>query len=448
MGIRALLLSLAAVGCGDPARAAHEMAAPRVDDGRDAFWPHWRGPTGNGVAPKADPPTEWNEKKNLRWKLALPGLGHSTPIVWRDRVFVTAAVPFGDAVAPSAGHRDGEHDNQEAVRRQKFLVLAIGRADGKIVWQRTVKEGLPHESGHRTGSLASHSPVTDGERVYASFGSNGLYALDWDGRPLWQKDFGPMHSLHAHGEGSSPALHGETLIVNWDHEGSSFVVALDTRTGKERWTSAREEITSWSTPLVVEHGGKPQVVISATKRIRGYDLATGRLLWECGGLSQNVVASPVAGDGIVIAGSSYEKRAMVAIRLEGAQGDITGTDRVLWTRDRNTPYVPSPLLYEDKLYFFSHYQGILFCLDARTGAAHYGPARLPEVSDFYASPLGAAGRVYVTSREGVTLVLKHGPALEVLATNRLDDRFSASPVAVGGDLLLRGERHLYCLSKE
>ncbi len=424
-------------------------AARQGEDGADAWWPHWRGPTGNGVAPRADPPIAWSEEKNVRWKLALPGLGNSTPIVWRDRIFVTAAVPFGEPLAPTAGHRDGEHDNEETVRRQKFLVIAVGRDDGKIVWQRTVREGIPHETGHRTGSFASNSPVTDGERLYAFFGSNGLYCLSWDGQPVWEKDFGQMHSLHAHGEGSSPALHGETLVVNWDHEGSSFLVALDKRTGKERWKSARKEITSWSTPIVVEHDGKAQVIVSATRRIRGYDLETGRVVWECGGLSQNVVASPVAGGGIVIAGSSYEKRAMVAIRLEGAQGDITGTDRVLWTRDRNTPYVPSPLLYEDRLYFFNHYQAILFCLDPRTGETRFGPARLPEVADIYASPLGAAGRVYVPSREGVTVVLKHGAAaLEVLATNRLDDRFSASPVAVGGHLFLRGQRRLYCISQE
>jgi len=444
MRIRALLLSVAVFGCQ---AAAAPAASPQGDDGREANWPQWRGPAGNGVAPRADPPIRWSEEKNVRWKLALPGLGHSTPVVWGDRIFVTAALPFGDPVAPTAGRRDGEHDNLKAVRRQKFVVLAVGRGDGKIVWQRTVRENVPHESGHQTGSFASNSPVTDGERVYAFFGSNGLYCLNWDGLPLWEKDFGQMHSLHAHGEGSSPALHGETLIVNWDHQGSCFVAAFDTRTGKERWKAAREEITSWSTPLVVEHKDAPQVIVSATHRIRGYDLATGRVLWECGGLSQNVVSSPVAGDGLVIAGSSYEKRAMLAIRLEGAKGDITGTDHVIWTRDRNTPYVPSPLLYEGKLYFFSHYQAVLFCLDARTGEAHYGPARLPEVTDFYASPLGAAGRVYLTSREGVTLVLKHGPALEILATNRLDDRFSASPVAVGADLLLRGERHLYCISE-
>ncbi|HXX95149.1 MAG TPA: PQQ-binding-like beta-propeller repeat protein [Planctomycetota bacterium] len=440
-----MLMRLIALGLGLAALAFGAPAVPSRED-REAFWPHWRGPAGNGVAPKADPPLRWSETENVRWKRELPGLGHSTPILWRDRVFITAAMPFGDPLPPTAGARDGEHDNRETVRRQKFLVLAVHRDDGRILWQRTVREGVPHETGHETGSYASHSPVTDGERVYASFGSNGLFCLDWEGRPVWEKDLGQMHSLHAHGEGSSPALHGDTLVVNWDHEGSSFVIALDSATGREKWRTPREEITSWSTPLVVTEGGKAQVIISATRRIRGYDLATGRVLWECGGLSHNVVASPVAGGGLVIAGSSYEKKAMLAIRLEGAQGDLTGTDHVIWTRDRHTPYVPSPLLYEDKLYFFSHYQGILMCLNARTGEAYFGPARLPEVSDFYASPLGAAGRVYLASREGVTLVLKHGPALEVLATNRLQDRFSASPAAAGGQLFLRGERFLYCIS--
>ncbi len=429
----ALLLSLAA------------FQAPAADD---PGWPAWRGPLGTGVAPAADPPLRWSETENVRWKAELPGLGHSTPIVSGDRIFLTAAEPFGDPLPPSAGHRDGEHDNLETVRRHKFLVLALDRAGGRVLWRRTAREALPHESGHRTGSLASNSPVTDGERVYAFFGSNGLFCLDRDGRPLWEKDLGRMHSHHAHGEGSSPALHGDTLVVNWDHEEASFVVALDKRTGRELWRVPRDEVTSWSTPLVVVHEGKPQVVVSATRRIRGYDLATGEVLWECGGLSRNVVASPVSAGGILIAGSSYELRAMLAIRLEGARGDVTGTGQVLWKRDRNTPYVPSPLLYDEHLYFFSHYQAVLSCLDPRTGEARYPPTRLHGAADFYASPIGAAGRVYAVSREGATVVLKHGPEPEVLAVNRLDDRFSASPAAAGRELFLRGERRLYCVSGE
>ncbi|MBI4566406.1 MAG: PQQ-binding-like beta-propeller repeat protein [Planctomycetes bacterium] len=428
-------------------KVPHESAAPPFQESAELYWPQWRGPLGIGVAPHADPPLEWSERENIRWKIPLPGKGHSTPVVWGDRVFITAAVPIGEAVPPPAGSRPGDHDNETAVRRQKFVVLAVHRRNGRVIWEKAVRENTPHEGGHETGSYASPSPVTDGERVYAFFGSQGLYCLDWSGDLVWEKDLGDMHTKHGHGEGSSPALYGDTLIVNWDHEGPSFVVALDKRTGTQRWKVDRDEVSSWSTPLVVKHNGRPQVIVSATRRVRGYDLGTGEVLWECGGLSHNVVASPVSADGLVLAGSSYEKRAMLAIRLEGAKGDITGTDHVAWSLDRHTPYVPSPLLYDGKLYFFKHYQGILSCLNAKTGQAEYGPVRLPGIRDVYASPVGAAGRVYITARDGVTLVIKHGTAIEVLAANRLDDVFNASPAMVGQDLFLRGERNLYCIAE-
>src|SRR4029077_7740191 len=214
---------------------------------------------------------------------------------------------------------------------------------------------------------------------------------------------------------------GDTLVVNWDQESDSFVVALDKRSGKERWKMPRPEDTSWATPIIVEHGGKPQVVISGTNRIRGYDLAGGAVLWECGGLSSNVVASPVSANGVVYAGSSYDTRALLAIRLDGARGDITGSNQVLWTRHRGTPYVPSPLLYGDSLYTLNHYQGIVSRLDVRTGEDQGGPFRLAAINNVSASPVGAAGRVYVTSRDGVTQVMSHGNRLpRMLAVNRLE----------------------------
>lgn len=410
-------------------------------------WPQWRGPLGTGVAPHADPPLKWSEVENIRWKVPLAGKGHSTPIIWGDRIFVTSAVLVGETSAQPAGHRSGDHDNLAEVGRQRFVVLAINRRDGEIVWERTVRKDIPHEGGHRTGSYASASPVTDGEKVYAFFGSQGLYCLDWNGNVLWEKDFGDMATKHGHGEGGSPALYKNTLIVNWDHEGPSFVVALDKNTGTQRWRRDRDEVSSWATPIVVEHKGKPQLIISASKRIRGYDLATGALIWECGGLSQNVVASPVSSNGMVYAGSSYEKRFMLAIRLDGARGNITGTKNVAWTLNRHTPYVPSPLLYENHLYFLKHYQGLLTCLNADTGKAFYQPVRLPDISNAYASPVGAAGRVYISGQQGTTLVLKHGSVPEVLAINYLDDRFSASPALSGKELFLRGGNHLYCIAE-
>ncbi|MGH9251628.1 MAG: PQQ-binding-like beta-propeller repeat protein [Acidimicrobiales bacterium] len=426
---------------GPTARTALTHGAPAAD----RYWPQWRGPLGTGVGPHADPPVRWSETENVRWKTELPGRGHSTPAIWGDRVFVTAAIPIGEPTA--AVRRAGAHDNAPVSRRQRFVVLALDRRDGRILWQRTLGEEVPRESGHLTASFASPSPVTDGEHLFAYFGSHGLYGLDLDGKLLWQADLGDMETLHGHGEGSSPALAGDMVVVNWDHEGQSFVAAFDQRTGQRRWQVERDEPSSWATPIVVEDGGRRQVVVSGTRRVRGYDPATGRVLWECGGLSANVVASPVAGDGMVFAGSSYEKRALLAIRLDGARGDVTGTDRVAWTRDHGTPYVPSPLLYRGALYFLSHYQGVLTRLDARTGRDRPGAFRLAGIGNVYASPVAAAGRVYVTDRDGATLVLRDGDEPEVLALNRLDDRFSASAAVAGRELFLRGERRLYCLAE-
>lgn len=304
------------------------IATAAVAEGGDAdaqyYWPQWRGPLSSGVAPYANPPVEWSETKNIRWKIELPGEGHSTPIVWGDRIFITAVVPYGEALSPRYSGAPGGHDEIPITHHYKFIVIAVNRLDGKILWQRTVREELPHAGGHYTASLAPHSPVTDGEHLFAYFGSYGLYGLDLDGELLWETDLGPMHTLHGHGEGSSPALYRNTIIINRDHEGPSFVVAFDKRTGKERWKVSRDGGSSWTTPIIVEHGGKPQVIISGSERVRGYDLASGKVIWECGGLSvENVVASPVVSDGLVYVGSSYDQQSMLAIRFAGAKGGST-----------------------------------------------------------------------------------------------------------------------------
>ena len=235
-----------------------------------AEWPSFRGKDAAGVATGPALPETWDIAKgtNIRWKTAIPGRGHSTPIVWGDRLFLTAAIPYGDVLPPRPSTAPGNHDNLPVTQRQRFVALAVSRASGEIVWQKTLREALPIEQGHYTGSLASSSPVTDGEHLFVMFGSFGLYCLDSDGNLVWQIDFGPMQSLHGHGEGSSPALYGDTLVVNWDHEGPSFVAALDKRTGRERWKVERNEVTSWATPIIVEHAGRPQVIISGTSRIQ------------------------------------------------------------------------------------------------------------------------------------------------------------------------------------
>ncbi len=211
---------------------------------------------------------------------------------------------------------------------------------------------------------------------------------------------------------------------------------------------ARDEETSWATPIVIVHDGKPQLIISGTNRVRGYELATGRVIWECGGLSHNIVASPVAGDGMVFAGSSYEKRALMAIRLAGSKGDITGTNQVAWSRFRGTPYVPSPLLYENSLYFLTHYQGILSRVNAETGEDRPGAIRLGGVEDVYASPVAASGRVYVTDLDGTTAVISHSDIPRVLAVNQLEEPIAASAALAGRELFLRGKGYLYCIAEE
>jgi len=414
-----------------------------------SHWPQWRGPMANGVAPLANPPVEWSEKKNIRWKIELPGRGHSSPIVFGDRVYVMASAPVGQAQKPVFDSAPGVHDSVPVTHRFQYIVMAVSRRDGRVLWKKVVREEWPHEGGHNTGSLASNSPTTDGEFLYAFFGSRGLYCLDLDGVVKWQKDLGKMQTLHAHGEGSSPVLHRDTLIVNWDHEGSSFLHAFNKRTGQQLWKVPRDEKTSWATPLIVEVGGKPQVIVSATKRVRGYDLATGALLWESAGLTDNVVASPVHRDGIVIAGNSYYSQAMVAIRLAGATGDLTGTTNVVWKLNRLTPYVSSPLLYDDTLYHLRHNQNILVRLNPATGEFRGELLRLDGIRDhIFASPVGAAGRIYVTARDGNTVVLRHDKENATLAVNHLDDSFSASAALADRELYLRGEKFLYCIAEK
>ena len=424
-------------------------------DEAEASWPQWRGPLLSGVAPKADPPLEWSETKNVAWKVEIPGKGSATPVVWGNHIFVLTAVPSEARSAPApatepeppagASGRRGPRGIQPEYA-QRFTILAFDRKDGTVSWQRVLREELPHEGTHMTGTWASSSAVTDGERVYAYFGSRGLYALDRAGELLWEKDLGDMTIKRGFGEGSSPALHDGRLVINWDHEGDSFIVALDAKTGDELWRKSRDEPTSWATPLVVERDGKAQVVTSATNRVRSYDLTDGALLWEASGMTANAIPTPVFSDGLLYLTSGFRGNALLAVRLADARGDITGTPAIAWSYDRDTPYVPSPLLYEGQLYLLKSNDGILSAFDARTGERSY-VERIDGVPNVYASPIGATGRVYVAGREGAVAVIRSGPEFELLAVNELDDGFDASPVAVDGELYLRG-KHLYRISED
>jgi outer membrane protein assembly factor BamB len=420
------------------------------DDNRLSNWHQWRGPEANGFAPTADPPTTWDQETNVKWKVAVPGQGESTPIVWGNRVFITTAIeterqeeqaPDEEAKAPGG--------NPFRIQRPKnyhqFVVQCYDRENGGLLWQQIATEQLPHEGHHKDHGFASPSPVTDGKFVYASFGSRGIYCWDVEGNLRWNRDLGDLRMIRFFGEGSSPVLDGETLIVNWDHEGDSFLYALDARTGKTKWQTAREEGSTWSTPLVVEFEGRKQVVVNSNTKARGYDFESGEVLWECGGQTRAIVPCPIAREGLVYLMSGYPASALVAVPLDSS-GDITGTEKIAWSRDRDTPYCPSALLYDGKLYFNKSNRAILTCLDARTGEAIIEKQRLPDLMSVYASPVGAAGRIYFTGRDGTTLVLADGPEIEVLATNKLDESIDASPALVGNEIFLRGKEHLYCIS--
>jgi outer membrane protein assembly factor BamB len=413
-------------------------------------WHQWRGPLANGTAPHGQPPLKWAEQTNVKWKAEIPGLGSSTPIVWKDQVFVLTVIDTGRQARAGdlpKGDPRFEKKTQGPGTYHQFVVLSYDRKTGAVRWKQVATEQVPHEGRHPTHTYAAYSPSTDGRFLYVSFGSRGIYCYDLDGKLQWHRDLGRMETRLGWGEGASPTLHGDALIVNWDHEGKSFLAVLDTRTGKTRWQVDRDEVTTWATPLVVEHKGRTQVIINATKRIRSYDLATGELIWQCGGLTVNCIPSPVRYGDLVICMSGYRGAAAFAIPLD-AHGDITGSDKIIWHFERGTPYVPSPLLTGDRLYFTQANNAQLTCLDARTGKVLIDRERLPGLTTLYASPVEAAGRIYIADRDGTTLVLKRSDKLEVLATNRLGESLDASPVIVGQQLFLRGPHHLYCLQGE
>ena len=416
------------------------------------FWPEWRGPLGTGVSPAGAPPIDWSESYNVRWKVPLPGLGSGTPVIWEDRVFVLTAVPTEERTASGPGFfarlRQRFMQGVSVTHVQRFVVLALDRQDGRVIWERVARETAPHQGTHGTGSWSSPSAVTDGEYLFAFFGSWGLYAFDMDGNLQWEVDLGTRHMRNAFGEGTTPALHGDTLVVTWDHiGGQSFIVALDKRTGQERWRANRDEIDTWATPLIVEHEGRAQVITPAMDSVYSYDLETGAIVWQSRGTTMNAIPSAVHADGIVYVMSGYRGNNLQAIRLAGASGDIASTDAIIWQLDRDTPYVPSPLLYDDALYVIKSNDGILSVFDPLTGEPHYQRQRLQGVPNVFASPVGAAGRVYIAGRDGTTLVIRHGDRYEVLASNTLDDGFDASPAIVDDEIYMRGYRYLYAIAE-
>jgi len=410
-------------------------------------WPQWRGPLATGAATKGNPPTQFSETKNLKWKTEIPGKGHATPVVWGNNIIIQTAVPTtekGDtALIAKASRMPGTIT--EVIH--EFKVILINRETGKINWEKTVTREMPLEGTHNLGSWASNSPCTDGEFIYAYFGSRGLFCLDFQGNIIWERDFGQLQKKMSFGEGESPYLYKDQLFVQWDSEDKSFMTALNKKTGDEVWKVERNEKTSWASPLVLEVNGKTQVIASATNQVRSYDYNTGEIIWTCTGMTQNVIPNPVYADGILYVMSGFRGNALQAIDIAKAKGDITGTDVILWTYNQDTPYTPNPLLMNGKLYFLRANNGELTCLDAKTGKVFYSKEKLEGISTLYSSPSGVGELIYVAA-ENICVVAKAGETFEILSSNILDDNFHASPVIVGNELFLRGFKSLYCFSEK
>jgi outer membrane protein assembly factor BamB len=393
-----------------------------------------------------DAPLHWSDTDGIVWKVAVPGRGHSTPIVTGDRVFITTAVPTGRTAAPS-GRTRGGGGNADAGLEHRFEVLAIDRATGRTVWQRTATIATPHEGYHRSyGSFASNSPVSDGKRIYAFFGSRGLFVYSLDGDLLWQKDFGvKLRMDNGWGEGTAPTLHDNRVILHFDHLDGGFLTMLDSETGRELWRVPRTERYNWAAPFVATHGGRRQIVVNG-ETTRAYDFETGAPIWEAAGLGENSVPQMVQHRDLVFAMSGHTIRLLMAIRL-GRTGVLTGTDAIAWSTARGVSYTPSPLLHDGRLYVVSD-AGLVSCFDATTGRPFFAQQRLPKPYSFKASPVGANGKLYLATEEGDVVVLRLADRFEVLATNTLTDQsFIASPVVVEGSIYLRSRTHLFRIGR-
>jgi outer membrane protein assembly factor BamB len=434
----AVLLAGVSLGAADP------------EPSRDARWPGWRGSDGQGIVQEKGLPLEWSATRNVVWKTEIPGKGYSSPIVWGDRIFLTTAIEgeVDPAAKPMKHVIDGQDfvhpEGVAADRKHAFEVLALDATTGKVLWQRTAWKGTPFDTRHRRGAFASPTPVTDGSLVYAYFGGEGLYVYDFAGKLAWKFQPGAIGTLGV-GVGTSPVLYKDVVILLCDEDNGdkSFVVGLDKKTGKEVWRAARQIEVSWATPVIVRAGDRDELITAGNQHVIAYDPATGKELWRMKGLASNAVPSPVVGDGVVVLSSGYPDKVAMAVR-PGGSGDITGTDRVLWTYKKGTAYVPSPILYDGLVYLMTD-KGLVTCLDSKTGEVKYEGARLPVPASFMASPIALSGSLLLMSQDGDTFVVKAGPQFGVVRTNALDEPINASAAAAPGRLFIRGEKHLFAI---
>lgn len=414
-------------------------------------WPQWRGLGGQGISTETRLPTAWGIDHNVLWKTPVAGRGFSSPIVWNQHVFLTTSYE-GDVVpgAASPTHLLGGEpfvhpDSEAGNRRHQLVVMAIHAASGKVLWQQTAYDGPVYDGRHRSGSFANTTPATDGERVYAWFGSEGLYAYDFTGKLLWKVDFGGLAAFGM-GTGSSPLLYGNFVILQCDDDNGekSFMVALDKRTGKEVWRAPRHVQAGWATPVIARaENGRDELVTSGNEWVIAYDPKTGTELWRAQGTGAWTVASPIAAHGIVIASASHSIKRAVAVKM-GGSGDVTGTPRIAWERTRGTAYTPSAIAYGDYAYMLTD-GGLITCIDIRSGEVKYEGGRPPASARVWSSLVAFNDRIFLSTETGDTYVIPAGPTFAIERVNTLDAPIYASLAPAGGRIFIRTATHLYAI---
>jgi outer membrane protein assembly factor BamB len=427
------------------------IAAPGA--GPDDNWPQWRGPSGLGISPATNYPDVWAPDKNVAWKTEVPGRGHSSPVVWGDRVFLTTSVEGQPAppdhkppVHPDFNHKDGylHPDSVGSNYLYSLKVLAFDTKTGRKVWEHTPYDGTMYDDRHRKNTYASPTMATDGKLAYAFFESAGVYAYDFNGKLVWKKSLGGIAKAGL-GPGTSPVIFEDLLILLCDQEmgKGSFIVALDKTSGAEVWRADRSSRRSWATPLIVRTGDRVELVTSAAERVIAYDPRTGKELWRANGVQSHPIPSAVAGDGLVFLTAGSQAKRALAIRL-GGSGDLTDSPSIAWRYDKGTAYVPSPIVHGGYLYLMTD-RGLITCLDAKTGAVAYEGGRPPVPATFTASLVAYADKLLMTSEDGDTFVVKAGPKHEILRTNSIGEPVFASLALAGGTIYIRGEKHLFAV---
>ena len=414
-------------------------------------WPQWRGLNASGVSSETGLPTDWDGSKNIRWKAAIPGRGHSSPIVWGNKIFLTTSiegpvVPGAEAVRHMHKGQEYRHpDSVGADHSYTLKLLCVDLDSGKILWDKTVYEGTVYDNRHKKNTYASATPVTDGKFVYISFEAEGIYCYDFDGKRIWKTSVGKI-AKGGMGPGTSPVLYENLLILQADQEygEGSFIAAVDKKNGKEVWRVERDQRRSWATPLLIKTSQRTELVTSGPNKIISYDPATGRELWRAPGVISNPIPSPVTGQGLVFVTAGSDAKRAFAIRL-GGSGDLEGTTNVVWSYEKGTAYVPSPILYNEYLYLITD-AGAITCLEAATGKVIY-QTRIPMAASFTASPVAFEGKIMFVSEDGDSFILKAGPVPEILDANGLGEPVYASPAIVAGRILIRGQSNLYCIGK-